>query len=232
MAADRAVGRLVLVDAVRGHQHGGHHSCGAVGGGQHVAHHVAVVVLAGPDVTAAVFDHPGYRVVDETVFIFQPGVPELFHILLHEHLLENLPEIPVVDFGNGVLGGKNQILLHIQGVGHTAAGKAADGVVQIVDALGHARGGKIVNQLPALGPVFSGKYQLAFSRAVDLHLRGPVEVAVSVAGQGDGLLPGFYIRLDALDQNRRAEHRAVQGRADGRIGALPHLFQVVLPDAL
>ena len=45
VAGHGAVGGLVLVVAVRGHQHAGHHGQGAEGGGDHVAHHIAVIVL-------------------------------------------------------------------------------------------------------------------------------------------------------------------------------------------
>ena len=59
-----------------------------------------------------------------------------------------------------------------------------------------------------------------------------VHVAVSVTGNGDGSPPALDHRLDALDHDGCAEDGAVEHRADGAVGALPHLVQVVLLHAL
>ena len=59
-----------------------------------------------------------------------------------------------------------------------------------------------------------------------------VHVAVSVTGNGDGSPPALDHRLDALDHDGCAEDGAVEHRTDGAVGALPHLVQVVLLDAL
>ena len=47
-----------------------------------------------------------------------------------------------------------------------------------------------------------------------------------------GSLPAAYDGLDALDHDGGAEHGAVEQGADGAVGALPHLFEAVLLDAL
>jgi xanthine/CO dehydrogenase XdhC/CoxF family maturation factor len=45
---------------------------------------------------------------------------------------------------------------------------------------------------------------------------------------GDGFLPGRYERFDIPDENGRPEDRSVEHGADGSVGALPHLFKLVL----
>ena len=59
-----------------------------------------------------------------------------------------------------------------------------------------------------------------------------VHVAVGVTGEHDGLGPGGHIGADALADDGRAEHGAVQNAADGAVGALPHLMQVVFAHSL
>ena len=53
-----------------------------------------------------------------------------------------------------------------------------------------------------------------------------------MAGDGDGLFPVLDHRLDAVDHDGGTEHGAVQHGADGTVGALPHLVQLVLVHAL
>ena len=53
-----------------------------------------------------------------------------------------------------------------------------------------------------------------------------------MTGDGDGLLPAADDGLDALDHDGRTEDRAVKDGADGAVGALPHLLEVVLLHAL
>ncbi len=55
---------------------------------------------------------------------------------------------------------------------------------------------------------------------------GFIDVAVGVAGDGDGLFPVAHDRLDGIEQDRRAKDRAVQDGADGAVRAFPHLSQL------
>ena len=134
----------------------------------------------------------------------------------------------VVLLGDGVLSGEPQILLGIQGELEAAHGEARDGGVQVVHALGHASAVVLVHELADLGAVLAGVHQLHLAGAGHADLDVLVHVAVGVAGDGDGFHPVAHAGLDALHDNGRAEHRAVEHRADGAVGALPHLLQVVL----
>ena len=64
--------------------------------------------------------------------------------------------------------------------------------------------------------------------AGNAHLGILVHVAVRMARDGDGLYPVAHARLDALDHDGGAEHRAVEHGADGAVGAFPHLLEIVL----
>jgi hypothetical protein len=98
-----AVGRLILIDAGGGNQYGGHHGQAAKSGSHHVAHYVAVIVFAGPDITALRTDNPGDGVVDQSVEIFNAGSLKFFLVFRVVDFLENILEAMVVFFRNGIL---------------------------------------------------------------------------------------------------------------------------------
>ena len=125
MLGDGAVGGLILGGAVRGHQHGGHHGKASEGGGDHVAHNVAVVVLAGPDEPALRADDPGHSVIDEGVKVGDAQLLEV-RLVAFKLLLKHPLELAVIDLGDGVLGGKPQVLPGVDGVLEAGAGKGAD----------------------------------------------------------------------------------------------------------
>ena len=232
MTGHGAVRRLVFVIALGGDEHAGHHRQRTEGRGDHVAHHVAVVVLARPDEAALGADDARNRIVDERVEVFDARRLELFFIFGGEKIGKDVLEVVVVDLGDGVLGGEPQILTGVQRVFKAAARKGLDGFVQIVLPLNDARALEIVNQRARLGAVGGGVDQLRLAGAGDLHLRVLVYVAVGVARDGDGRLPGANGRLNAADQDRRAEHRAVEHGADGAVGGLPHLLEGIFLHAL
>ena len=99
-------------------------------------------------------------------------------------------------------------------------------------ALDHAGAGEVVDELAGLGAVGGGVDELDLAGAGDAHLGVLIDVAVGVAGDGNGLLPAADHGVDALDDDGRAEDGAVEHGADGAVGALPHLLEVVLLDAL
>ena len=68
--------------------------------------------------------------------------------------------------------------------------------------------------------------------AFDLCLDRIVDVAVGVAGEHYGLSPARDVGRYTLYENGRAEHRAVENAAYSAVGALPHLFEVILLYAL
>ena len=218
----RAVSRLVLVDARRAHEHRGHHGERAEGARHHVAHHVAVVVLAGPDEAALGADHPRHRVVDERIKVLDAQGVEGGLILGVEDGLEDVLEGVVVLLGDGVLGGEPQVLFGVNGVLEAGTGEGGDGAVLVVLPLEHAGALKVVDGLAEfLLPVRAGEHQLGPAGAGHPVLGAPINVAVGVACDGDGMLPGLDHRGDAPDHDRGAEHGAVQDGADGAVGRLP-----------
>ena len=231
MSLHGSVGRLVFIHARRGYQNGGHHGEGAEGGGNHIAHHVSVIVLAGPDEAALCLHDAGDDVVDQAVEIGQSQRVELLLILRFINLLENILEGMVVFLGNGVLASEPQILLRAHRVLEAGAGKASDGSLRIVHALQDAGAFEFKNGLSLLVSVFIREDQLRLSGTGDLHFHIFIDIAVGVTGDGDGLFPVSHAGLDPLYHNGRAEHGAVQDGADGPVGALPHLLQVIFRHA-
>ena len=90
--------------------------------------------------------------------------------------------MPVVYFGNGVFGGEQQILPDAQSVLHAGAGKAFNGLVQIMHAGYDAAVFEFMYQLTDLRAVFRSIDQFDFSGFFNGHLRGAVNVAVGVTG--------------------------------------------------
>ena len=229
MVGDGAVGSLILEAPVRRHQHAGHH--GQRGGRRrdHVAHHVAVVVLARPHHAALAANDLGGDVVDQRVPVVQPRLLEIRPELLIKDLLEQQLERLVVVLGDGVLCAEPHVLPHGQGVAEAAPCEGENGVVPVVHGLHHAGGGEVVHRLTAqLPPALVGEHQLRFPGAGHPVLHRLVQIAVGVPRHRHRLLPARHHRLDPLEQNGSAEHRAVQRRPDGGVGGLPQLFQPVL----
>ena len=79
--------------------------------------------------------------------------------------------------------------------------------------------------------VFIGIKKLRLALA-DLHIHRLINIAVRMTGDDDGLFPRGDIGRYAVEQNGRAEHRAVQRGADRAVGTFPHLFQPVFFHAL
>ena len=106
--------------------------------------------------------------------------------------------------------------------------KGADGAVLVVHALQYPGALKIVHRLPEAGAVFAGKDQLRLPLLRHTVLGALIYVAIGVTGDGDGLFPVLHNGLDGIDHDGRAEHRSVQNGADGAVGALPHLMELIL----
>ena len=210
MLRDRAVRSLVFRRAVRCNEDGGHHGKRAEGRGHHIAHHVAVIVLAGPDEAALAPDHTGDRVVDQRVEIPQTQRFKLYFVGLFIFLFKNALERAVVDFCDGVLGGEPKILLRINSILEAGPRKRADAAFLVVFTL---EDGGAVGFLDKNGLLFAGctlEGHGAFAGLVRLETYGLIHIAVGMAGNGDGLFPCAHDRLDGVQQNGRAEDRAVQ----------------------
>ena len=154
-------------------------------------------------------------------------------VLLVIDLLEQQLEGLVIVLGDGVLGAEPHILPHGQGIGEAAAGEGENGGVPVVHGLHHAGVLEVEHRLAAQLPAaFIGEHQLGFSGTGYAVFHRLVQVAVGVAGDGNGLLPAGHHRLDPLQQDGCAEHGAVQRRPDGGVGRFPQLGQAVLLLAL
>ena len=105
MARDGAVGGLGLDRlAICGHQHARHQSQRAKALRDGVRLHIAVVVLAGPHIAALPLQRRGDHVVDQAVFVREPGPVELGLELGVVHLLKDVLEAAVVALEDRVLG--------------------------------------------------------------------------------------------------------------------------------
>ena len=133
----------------------------------------------------------------------------------------------VIDFGNGILGGKPQVFLLLQREIEAGVGKVFDGGIGVVHTLQDAGTLEIHNGPAGLVAFCIGKEKFgpAGSRYPDLGVL--VNVTIGMTGDGDGFLPGGDQRMDALHHDGFPEHRAIQDRPDGSVGAGPHFFQVV-----
>ena len=227
-----AVGGLVLVFAVRAHQDRGHHGQGAKGGGHHIGHHVAVVVLAGPYEAAFTAHHAGNGIVNEGVEVLDAGGLELLLVLFLVDFLEDGLEAAVVLLGDGVLGGEPEVFLHVQGILEAAVGKTGNGFIRVVHAFDDTGAGELVDYFlnTLTGNAFEHQFGYAGLGGLDFYVT--IHVAIGMTGNGDGLFPELHGRMDAGDGDGCTEHGAVQHSADGAVGALPHLVQVILAHAL
>ena len=233
MAGYGSVSRLVLVNAVRGNQNGGHQTQGAERGRQHVGHNVAVVVLARPDEAALGADNSCDNIVDEGVEVLNASLCELLLVLVLVDLGEDVLETVVVSLGDGILSREPQALLCAESVVEARSCEAGDRLVEVVNTLYNAVAVlEIVNERAGLPAVLVGDYQLSLAALRYLHLGVLVDVAVCVTRNGDGLSPGRNIRNDSLYKNGLSEYGAVQDSADSAVRGLPHLLEVVLGHAL
>ena len=227
-----AVGGLELILAVRRHEDARHHGEGAEGSGDHVAHDVAVIVLAGPDVAALGADRASHGVVDQRVEIRDAELFKLRLVIL-VFLLEDALELRVVGLGDRVLGGEPEVLFLVDRVLEAAARELADGIALVVHALEDGRAADLLDADRLLGPALADEGEAALAGLVRAQLHGLVHVAVSVAGDGDGLFPAAHRGLHRVDQDRRAEDRAAHDGADRPVGAGPLACQLrVLHHAL
>ena len=227
MAGDGAVRRLILVYAVRGDENARHQAKAAESGSDHVAHHVAVIIFACPNEASLGTDHTGHSVIDQRIEVFNACGVEFLLILRVEDLLENILEAVIVFLGNGVLGGKPQILLGVERVIEARSRKAANAVVKIMLSLYDAGPLELMDQFARLGAVGSGHNKLRTAACGYNAFRIAVNVAVGVTGNGDRFLPAGQEGDNPVDKNGCTENRSVQDGADGTVRRFPHLVQIV-----
>ncbi len=217
---------------VRNGEHGRHQSERAEALRDSVALHVAVIVLAGPDVTALPLHGRGDHVVDETVLVGEAGVFELLLELFEEDLLEDVLEATVVGLEDGVFSREVDRVVAVETVVERGASEIADRLVEVVlhlrDAV--ARG---VEDLEAdrLRPVIRGELHGELALAGEAEVGGAVLVTEGVTTDDDRLVPSGNQTRDVRDDDRLAEDHAAEDVADRAVGRLPHLFETELDHA-
>ena len=171
---------------------------------------ISVVVLAGPDKFPVPFEGRSHHVINQAVFIDGAlGVHALFEFRLVD-FFENVLETAVVLFENGVFGGQVQGPTFEQSLVKTGSGKASYGFFGIVHGHSHPIALVLVN-LPFLDlAILTLKTHGQFSLALDHHVGGPVLVSEGMATNADRGGPVGYQSGNILDDDRFAEHGAVQ----------------------
>lgn len=106
--------------------------------------------MGGPDITARRLDGAGNGIVNEAVFVFDPGRAELLDVFIQVNTLEYILELPVIDLGYGIFGREQQVLAQLERLVHAGAGKAFDGLIQVMHAGNHAGLLELMHKLAGL----------------------------------------------------------------------------------
>ena len=139
----------------------------------------------------------------------------------------------VILFGDGVLCREPEILLGGKREVKAGACKALDGIVLVVGAHQNAGALEIKDRLMEYFLALCIlKEEFGSSGARNAVFRALVNVAICMTRNGDGFNPAAYGGLQAGQRDGRTEYGAIQNRTDGAVGALIHLFEVVLGHAL
>ena len=174
-----------------------------------------------------------HRAVDEHVLIADARRFKAGLVFLLIQLSKNVLEAVVVLLGDRVLGGEPQILLQVQRILEAGMSKGADGSILVIGPLQYAGALEIVNGLAeGFPPALIGEHQLRFSLPRHTVLSGFVDVAVGMAGNGDGRFPGAYHRVDVFHHDGCAKYRSVEQSAQRPVGTFPHPAEVVFLHAL
>ena len=227
-----AVRGLVLEIAVRAYENACHHGKRAEGGGNHIAHNIAVIVLACPDETAFAADDTGNGVINQRVEIGNSESLETLLVFCIVDFLEDILETVVVFFTDRILCGEPKVLLYGKRIFKAASCKRLDRGILVVHALQYAGALEIVDGFAHLGAVLTGEDKLGFSFAGDTEFGVLINIAVSMTGNRNRLLPGTYVGLDRVNHDRGTEDGAVKHGTNRSVRALPHLAQAVLSHAL
>ena len=233
MAGDGAMRRFGLEGfAIRRQQYRRHQAQRAVALRNRVRLHIAVVVLAGPQVTPAPLEVGGDHVVDQAVFIGQPGGLVLAGELGIEDFLEQVLEAPIVGLQNRVLGREIDRILARQAVDEGGAGKTGDRLIGVVHRQRDARPLRLVDFLLD-GRAAVGRHEGELERALAriAEFAGAVLVAEGMAGDDHRLVPVRNQARHVAADDRFAEDGAVENVADGAVGAAQHFGRTEFLDS-
>ena len=235
VAGDGAVGSLSLDDAVLVEEHRGHQAQGAVALRDDIALHISVVVLAGPHDAAVPLDNLGDHVVDQAVLVVDAACLELRLVLLLVHLHEDVLEEAVVLLKDGVLGRQLQRVAAVEGVLEAGGGESLDGLGRVVHA--HQAAGALEGVGDGLegvsgGAIVGDELHDEFAWLVDDGVGGHVLVTVGVTADDDGLGPAGHEAGHVGADDGLTEDGTIEDVSDGAVGALPHLLELELLNAV
>ncbi|CDX59859.1 NADP-dependent isocitrate dehydrogenase (modular protein) [Mesorhizobium plurifarium] len=217
--------------AVRRHQHGGHQAERAEALRHGIRLHVAVIVLAGPHVTARPLQARSDHVVDQAVLV--PEFPRLefgLEFLLVD-LLEDILEAAVIGLEDGVLGRQIDWEVAQQAIVQRGAGEFADRFVEIVHGHGDAGARRVIDIVLDHLAVLADELDRQLALAGEAEVGGAILVAEGVTADDDRLGPARHQARHVLHDDRLAEDGAAEDVADGAVGRLPHLLQLEFLDA-
>mmetsp|Transcript_23347 Transcript_23347/g.41465 ORF Transcript_23347/g.41465 Transcript_23347/m.41465 type:complete len:377 (+) Transcript_23347:275-1405(+) len=233
VTSDSTVGGLSLYGlSIRGDEDGSHEAETAVPLRDDVRLYVTVIVLAGPNEAAGGLEGLSNHVVDETVLVPNAELLEGGLVLGLVDLGEDLEEATVVRLKDGVLGGKVERPLLLNGVLEAGEGESTNGLLGVVHAHGDTGGVELIDLvLHGFRSISGGEGHLKLSRAGDTEIGGLVLVTKGVAANDDGLGPAGNETGDVGNDDGLTEDGPVENIAESAIGTLPHLFQFELLDA-
>ena len=129
--------------AIGRHQHRCHQAQRSKALRHNVRLHITIIVFACPDKPTLGFNGHGNHVINQAVFVRQLRFVELIGKFFIKHALENLHEAAIIGLKDGVFGGHIDRIAHLQPVIEAGAGKALNGLIQIIHAHGDTAGREI-----------------------------------------------------------------------------------------
>jgi hypothetical protein len=191
--------------------------------------------LHGNQHAALGLDHLRDHVVDQTVLVPQALGLKLLPVRRLVDFLENVLEVAVVLFEDGVLGRHVHGQLEVERVLERGVREALDALGGVVLRLRDAALVLVgeLEDLDRLGLAALGREDhLELAGALDHLVLGAVLVAEGVAANHDGLLPAGHQARHFGDDDGLAEDGAAQVVPNGAVGRQPHLLELELLDAL
>ena len=188
----------------------------------------AIVVLAGPDITAIPFHCTGDHVIDQPVFVGDAcGFEFVFKLSLVD-MLEQLQKPAIILFENGVLGRQIDRPAHIEPIVHRRACKVDNRFVEVVHRHDDARIGGIKHIAFDDGAVIADKFDRELAFAGKLEISGAILIAISMTTYNDGFGPAGHKSGNVFADDRLAEDYTAKNVADRPVGAAPHFLETEL----
>ena len=144
-----------------------------------------------------------------------------------ENFLEEIFEATVVDFQDGVLGGKIDRVITLQAIVEARTRKATDGFVEVVHGQCNAGFRRFENFFFNRGTAVGGdEFHRQGTGTRKLKIGRAVLVAKTVTGHHHRLIPMAHQTRHVFTNDRLAENSAIENIADGPVRAFPHLLEI------